>query len=144
MSSNVLLFPLKWCASEPTPSELRWLADELRRLSKVLDAWTASTKVASLPERDLRYSPCFRSVQLDGELFSLTSPQSELIKILYCNWAQGTPDVSTAYLLESLSDQGFAAARLRDLFQTNRSAFRALIRPGRRRGTIRLAIEKIG
>ncbi len=92
----------------------------------------------SATEREFAYTPCFRSVRLDDQQWTLTANQAEVIRTLYIAWINGTPDVSSAYLLESLGDQGFAFSKLKDVFKHDPEIWRILAMPGRKRGTVRL------
>ena len=81
------------------------------------------------------HSADYRSVTVRGQNFSLTARQAHVIQILYENFEQGHPDVGKDYVLESLNT---ANSRLRDTFKTNLEAWKALIKTGKRKGTLRL------
>ena len=91
-------------------------------------------KPVGLPDA-FSHSDDYRSVTVRGQNFSLTPRQAQVIQILYENFEQGHPDVGKDYILESLNT---ANSRLRDTFKTNLEAWKALIKPGKRRGTHRL------
>jgi hypothetical protein len=81
------------------------------------------------------HSDDYRSVVIRGQNFTLTSRQAQVIQILDENRDNGHPDLSQDYILERL---GTANSRLRDTFKTNRDAWKALVRPGSTKGTVRL------
>jgi hypothetical protein len=78
-------------------------------------------------------------VSLRGKKFTLTPAQSQVIKILHEAWTRGTPELRQAYLLEQLETP---SKRLRDSFKSNRDAWKALIRRGERKGTVRLNLPE--
>lgn len=87
----------------------------------------------------LTHSEDYSSVVLRGQRFSLTSAQSQVIKALHEGWKQGMPELRQANLLEKLET---SSKRLRDSFKSNPSAWKALIRRGERKGTVRMNLPE--
>lgn len=83
------------------------------------------------------HSTDFRSVQWFGAEYSFTAAQAPVVKCLWGNWQQGTPDVAEDTLLLAIDPQG-PPARLRDVFRYS-SAWKSLIVRGGSKGTYRLA-----
>lgn len=81
------------------------------------------------------HSGDYRSVSSGGQTHSLTGRQAQVIQILHEAYKNGTPDVGSALILEKLETRN---SRLRDTFKTNRRAWKALIVPGKTKGTLRL------
>jgi len=87
-------------------------------------------------------SPDFRSVNKFGHLILLQANEAEVIRFLVECWKNGTPEVSHRTVLERVvGASGYE--KVKDLFQTKNSkaAYRALIKPGKTRGTVRLNID---
>jgi len=87
------------------------------------------------PTTDFKHSTDFRSVTLNGKLYTLTSKQAQVIEMLYEAYEHGTPELGQAYILEQLGER---STRLRDTFKRNPDAWRALVVSGARRGSFRL------
>lgn len=85
----------------------------------------------------LVYSPDYRSIKLpSGQSFTLTDKQSQVVSILHVNLEQGTPELSSAWMIEEVYP-GVAETRLRRLFNNN-EAYDTIIEPGSKKGTVRL------
>lgn len=85
----------------------------------------------------LAHSPDFRSFNKDGEVFSLTYIQAQVMKILWDADENGTPEVGQAYIIDQITS-GTSLKRLRSAFKDNQRAWEALIEPGGSKGTFRL------
>jgi hypothetical protein len=86
-------------------------------------------------DSDFNHSPDYRTVNLRGRGFTLTSQQAKVIEILHRAHAQGTPELSQDYILEEIE----GGSRLIDTFKSsNMEAYKSLITPGGKRGTVRL------
>ncbi len=94
-------------------------------------------KAAASEERAFRYSPDFRTVNLRGKVYVLTTSQAVVVQCLWENYEQGTPDIGQGYLLEELL--GGTRIRLKDVFKHS-DALGELIVAGKKRGTVRLNI----
>lgn len=86
-----------------------------------------------------RHSSDFRSVHWFGEDYTFTAEQAAIVKMLWKNWENGTPDIGQLTLLEAV---GSAMAensqpRLSKLFQ-NHPAYGPMIVPGATKGSFRL------
>jgi len=76
-------------------------------------------------------------VLLNGKEYSLTVQQSQIVQALWEMHQNGTPDLSQAYLLETVL--GSTQKRLKDVFKGVKG-WQALMVQGRTRGTVRLNI----
>jgi hypothetical protein len=85
--------------------------------------------------RGFIHSPDYRSVNVAGKVHSLTPRQAHVIQILHKALVDGTPEVGKEYILEEI---GTPASRLKDSFKSNLSAWKALVRLGKKRGLYRL------
>jgi hypothetical protein len=83
----------------------------------------------------LTHSEDYRTVNLRGETYALTSQQAQMIQILHEAHKNGKPDVSIALVLEQLEKE---SSRWQDTFKSNPIARKALIKAGIRKGTLRL------
>lgn len=81
------------------------------------------------------HSTDYRSVTRYGATFSLTPRQAQVIQILHEAYEGGNPDIGGAAILEQLGTQN---SRLRDTFRSNLEAWKALVRPGRTKGSYKL------
>jgi hypothetical protein len=81
------------------------------------------------------HSEDYRSVTLSGKDYELTSKQAQIIGILDRASQDEKPDVAIHNILEQL---GTPNSRWQDTFKSNSEAKKALIRSGKRRGTLRL------
>lgn len=81
------------------------------------------------------HSPDYSSVTFRGKTFSLTSRQAQFIEILHEAHRNETPDVSMHFILEKLGTQN---SRWQDTWKSNPRAKRALVKPGTRKGKLRL------
>jgi len=85
---------------------------------------------------EFRHSEDFRSVSLNGETFTLTSKEAQVIEILTTAHLNGTPDISTEAILDRIG----SGKRVRDVFpKARRAIFHKLVRT-EKRGTYRLNI----
>jgi hypothetical protein len=92
-------------------------------------------KMATHSETLFTHAPDYRSVSLRGQRYSLTTQQAQVVEMLHTAHESGNPELSGAYIMERLGTPG---SRLRDTFKTNRSAWEALIVPGKTKGAHRL------
>lgn len=83
------------------------------------------------------HSEDFRTVTVRGESHMLTSEQAAMIRILHAAYMSRNPVVSIAHILEALEKK---SSRWQDTFRSNPRAKRALVRPGPRKGTLRLNV----
>lgn len=89
-----------------------------------------------------RHSNDFRSVHWFNHEFTFTPNQAKCVNVLWNAWANGTPDVSEAYILETAEVQ---SVRLRDVFKQKSGlhpAWKTMIQSGLKRGTRRLVALK--
>ena len=93
-----------------------------------------------LPSPDFTHSEDFRSVCIMGQGFTLTPAQAKIIELLHEAWENGNPDLGHAFILVKLES---TSKRLRDLFQSNRGAWKALI-ISKKKGTARLNLPEQG
>ena len=100
--------------------------------------------ISQLDEDIFKHSPDYRSVNLRGVEFSLTSKQAQVIEILHELYEKGTLEVGGQYILERLgdddSDRINTDNRLRDIFKSRPNAWGNLIVPGGSKGSYRLNI----
>ena len=89
--------------------------------------------------KDVAHSIDFRSLKWYGETYSFTANQAPVVKALYENWENGTPDVGGETLLMKVDSEA-PPARLSVLFY-NHPAWKNLIVSGGSKGTYRF-IEK--
>jgi|TARA_B110000263_G_C15281088_1_gene498357 hypothetical protein len=86
----------------------------------------------------LIHSSDYRSVSLRGRKYNLSESQSLVIKYLYENFLQGTPQLSTDSIINNLNNERSTfttRTRLIDVFKKNKEAYNALIKPGTINGT---------
>lgn len=84
------------------------------------------------------FSPDFRSVNYNGEVYALTSSLAKIVEILYNAWEKGTPEVSTAYISEQMEGL-LATSDLRDSYRKSK-IWKTLLVSGTTKGTLRLNI----
>ncbi|MBN4056828.1 hypothetical protein JYU19_00810 [bacterium AH-315-J21] len=100
----------------------------------------SNSQEVSLPTRRFGHSPDFRSVvTTDGERFSLTPRQAEVIKILLENHKNETPEVSQAFILNEVYPNTKVNS-LKKLFSDD-SIWNTLVIKGKRRDLFRLNIQ---
>jgi hypothetical protein len=87
---------------------------------------------------EFMHSVDYRSVTIRDQNFTLTSRQAQVIQILDESRINGLPDVGQDYLLEKLETPN---SRLRDSFKSNRPAWNNLVKPGAKKGTVRLNVR---
>lgn len=85
------------------------------------------------------HSPDFRSINKNGVKFTLTPKQTQVIEMLFNEFEKGTFDLGQGYIIEKVSPYT-STTRLRDIFKGNIEAWKALIKPGNKKGTFRLNI----
>ena len=95
----------------------------------------AETKTELVDKKKTTYSTDFRSVRWFGTNYSFTPNQAAAVKILWENWEKGTPDVGGDTLAVEIESD---SKRPRDIFKGH-PAFGTMIRPGKTKGTYRLA-----
>lgn len=83
---------------------------------------------------DVNHSTDFRSVNWYGARYTFGDNQAACIKLLWENWAQGTPDVGGKTLL----DKADCAGERLDLVFRDNPAWKTMIVSGERKGTYRL------
>lgn len=83
------------------------------------------------------HSDDYRSVRLTGRSFTLTPRQAQIIQILHSAHEKRTPDIGMQFILEKIDSP---SSRLRDSFKSNPEAWKALVKPGNKKGTIRLNV----
>jgi hypothetical protein len=105
------------------------LLDKGRGTTDQLDAHPAT--------EEFSHSVDYRSVCLGGKRFTLTSRQAQVIQLLHGAHEKATPEIGAQYILEEI---GSPNSRLRDSFKSNQEAWKALVRPGKKKGTIRLNV----
>lgn len=81
----------------------------------------------------------FRSLRWNEQLFSFTAAQAAVVKMLYENWCNGTPDVGDETLLSAVDPEA-PPARLNVLFRSH-PAWKVIIVQGDTKGTHRLSGE---
>lgn len=83
------------------------------------------------------HSDDYRSVRVAGRPLTLTPRQAHVIQILHSAYEKATPDIGMQFILEKIESP---SSRLRDSFKSNPEAWKALVRPGKKKGTIRLNV----
>jgi ketosteroid isomerase-like protein len=87
-----------------------------------------------------RHSEDYRSVHWMGTQYQFSERQAAVVQRLWEAWEDGTPELSTATLLEAAESD---CDRLRDLFRSssgNHPAWPVMFQSGSRRGTYRLSL----
>ncbi len=107
--------------------------------NKTLAQPRESKSQAANPQQGFTNSSDYRSVNLDGRVFPLSTSQAAVVQVLHENYCNGTPDVSGERLLGAAGSSG---SRLRDAFKSNMEAWKALIVRSRRRGAFRLNLPE--
>jgi hypothetical protein len=100
----------------------------------------ANTETQAEPISDsrmFRHSDDYRSVNLTGRPFTLTSRQGQVVQLRHYAYERGTPEVGTQYILEKIESP---SSRLRDTFRSNPDAWKTLVRAVGKKGTIRLNV----
>lgn len=106
-------------------------------LSRQRQAIAAALKESAAPKTSptFTHSPDYRSVSIRGQEIHLTMGQAKIIEILHRAYENGSPEVSSAYILEAIETPN---GRWRDTFRSNPAAKEVLIRSGGTKGTLRL------
>jgi hypothetical protein len=130
----------------PEKGGLTWLQNkkgdvltQLAEVEKSADAQEERKEVtleANEPT-SFTHSPDFCSITKDGETFTLTPKQGQIIKILFEARERKNPTLRQDYILNEVSPDT-STKRLRDIFKRNFEAFKTLIEPGEKKGTFRL------
>jgi hypothetical protein len=81
------------------------------------------------------HSEDYRCVAIRGKTHTLTVQQAQMIEILHEAQKNRNPDVAIAYILERLEKN---SSRWQDTWRSNPDARRALVKEGKRKGTLRL------
>ncbi|MBF0170625.1 MAG: hypothetical protein HQK87_06000 [Nitrospinae bacterium] len=79
--------------------------------------------------QDFRFSPDYRSVNLNGTEYRLNATQAEAIKLLHEYYLAGTPDLSEATVLQRIGCAESYELR-KGVFKHSKEAYKALIRKG--------------
>jgi len=74
---------------------------------------------------DFRHSEDYMVVTIHGQEFRLTSVQAQVIELLHQAYEKGQPDLGSALILEKIERK---SSRLRDIFRSRPSAWKALVR----------------
>ncbi len=103
----------------------------------VLPARAAALGIKTgMGDNDVGHSDDFRSLKWFGETYSFTVNQAPVVKMLYENWQNGTPDVGNETLLSAV-DHEFPPERLSVLFRDH-PAWGTIIVSGTTKGTRKL------
>jgi len=126
---------------EPTlqriKERMRELQGELDNALRVAEAHARAQETGTAPQKLQEFTclPDYRCVTVRGKSYTLTPRQAHIVEILHMAYTDGHGDVGIDFILEQL---GTANSRWQDTFKTNREARKALVRPGSRKGTLRL------
>ena len=74
--------------------------------------------------KEFKHSNDYRSVIINGQSFTLTTQQAQVIQILHEAFENGTPSLSAEHILNRI---GTTNHRLIDTFRSNRKAWKALV-----------------
>lgn len=85
----------------------------------------------------IKHSIDFRSLSVNGQVYSFTPTQAAIVRLLVEAHENGTPDVSGDTLLEHCNS---TSSQIKDVFRNN-DAWGTLIVPGVSKGTYRLSLE---
>ena len=85
------------------------------------------------------HSPDFRCINKNGEIFTLTPNQAQVVQMLFDAREGKIPDLGQVWILDRVSPDT-STKRLRDIFKNNLAAWEALIEPGSKKGTFRLKL----
>ena len=133
----VMAYPLletesQWYRNQRV-DDVKWLAD--REDGKAHHTPRNATDPNPSVNELFVHSGDYRSVTLRGESFTLTTQQAQMIELLHSAFQQQTPELSRDYIMQRI---GVDSSRLHDSWRGCKDAYRALIRVGRRRGTVAL------
>lgn len=127
-------------ADDPLQHEISRLEDAIAQFEIELARRPTNNKAAlGARPQEFGHSADFRSIRFRRTSHSLTPRQAQVVQLLFEAYRQGTPELSVAYILESLGTQN---SRLQDTFR-NSPLWRTLIVPGKRKGTYRLDLTQI-
>lgn len=88
-----------------------------------------------------KHSPDFRSVTIpSGEVFTLTTQQAQVIECLYNAYINEAPDVSGAYIFESINSNIAEQNLKKAFFKRHNRIYEALIE-SKKKGAYRLKVE---
>ncbi len=125
--------------AESKLKELREQATELLALVEVVKrdvgAKGSETEVVTDEPRQRRASTDYRSIHWYGETYTFTANQACVIKLLFENFENGTPEVGQETLLAAVDPES-PPARMLDLFR-NHLAWSSIIKAGTK-GSYRL------
>ena len=86
------------------------------------------------------HGPDFKCVIFYGIEHSLSSTEALVIKILWKAYENGTPDVGQHYIINEVCGSESKIKYLRDVF-AKKSIYKAIVKSGNRKGTVRLNID---
>lgn len=117
------------------------LPDDIRALDGT--AGNNETEKHGQPQAEALHSEGFRSVKWYGTEYRFTNMQGECVRVLWEEWARGTPEVSELTILDKAGSSG---SRLRDVFKMANKrmhpAWNTMICPGSK-GAFRLKTPKV-
>jgi hypothetical protein len=87
---------------------------------------------------EFSHAPDYRSINLHGAPYSITTNQAFVVELLHKAWLNGTPDVSGDYILERLASKN---SKLKDIFRSRKEIMKKIVVPGKTKGTYRLNIK---
>jgi hypothetical protein len=137
--------PERYASLKATASGCREVKEKVRsRWMQELSGRSPSNREAEVvrvltkPKPEQRFVPSsdYRSLDWNGEQYTLTPQQAHAVRIWHEHHQSGTPDIGDAYVLEEL---GTATSRLRDTFRGSPLWGTLII--SKRRGTHRLSIS---
>jgi len=124
---------------------IMWEYERVKEMISVTEHLMATenenTQTRSSSESGFSHGPDYRHVSLSGNDFSLTTTQAKIIEFLHAQYLAGHPEVSGYYILEQVVDT--PSTRLVDIFKKNSTAYKALIRPGKTKGSVCLNVFEI-
>lgn len=103
--------------------------------TSIVSTETPKTVIETPKTLDFHHSDDFRIVTVNGTTHSLTTYQSLALEKLWDATKNCVPELHQDKILEGI---GSCSKRLRDIFKSNMTAYRALITHGERKGTFRL------
>lgn len=124
---------------------MNWLKSPASKITSAqMDAGDVHTQITEnggeanrSPENAVAHSTDFRSVRWFGTVYSFTSNQASVVRLLFDHWQAGTPDVGDETLLNSVDPEA-PPARLNALFRAH-PAWGTMIVSGGTKGVHRLS-----
>jgi hypothetical protein len=109
-------------------------------LDLIITSWSVviSDEIKSKLEDHFQISEDCRSAVLDGNHYSFTSRQAQVVELLLEAYQQKTMELSQEYIIDRIGSESDTLT-LRDIFRHSK-AWNTLIIPGSRRGMYRLNI----